>query len=162
MPVDDGGKLTIGFDVGSAALKVVVTDLSGNLLEQSYTRTHGRPIETALTVLGDVLTRRGHEAFDLIAGTGTAGRLICELLEVTFVNEVICQAAAAARYTPEANSVIEMGGQDSKLILLERQGQRSQNAFSFRHHEPAIRIDESLHSRPDRAVIAADDYQVAV
>ncbi|MHC4180303.1 MAG: hypothetical protein ACYSWU_22595, partial [Planctomycetota bacterium] len=90
MSVDDGGKLALGFDVGSVALKVVVTDPSGNLLEHSYTRTQGQPVETVLRVLGEVLQRRGAEAFDLVAGTGTAGRLICELLDVVFVNEVIC------------------------------------------------------------------------
>lgn len=126
MSLEDGRRLALGFDVGSVALKLVVTDLSGNLLDHSYTRMHGRPVETALSVLGEVLERRGAEAFDLIAGTGTAGRLICRLLDVVFVNEVICQATAVGHLHPEVRTLIEMGGQDSKLIVLpegESEGQ---------------------------------------
>jgi predicted CoA-substrate-specific enzyme activase len=131
MPLDDGGKLALGFDAGSAALKVAVTDLSGNLLEQSYTRTQGQPVETALRVLGEVLERRGAEAFDLIAGTGTAGRLICQLLDVSFVNEVICQATAIGRLHPQVRTLIEMGGQDSKLIVLPEGESHGQPMVDF-------------------------------
>jgi predicted CoA-substrate-specific enzyme activase len=107
----------LGFDAGSVALKVVVMDGSGHVLERSYTRTQGRPVETALEVFG-ALTQRYGRSFDLVAGTGSAGRLICELLDVPFVNEVICQASAIKHLVPEARTVIEMGGQDSKLIFL--------------------------------------------
>jgi predicted CoA-substrate-specific enzyme activase len=131
MPVDHGGKLALGFDLGSVALKVVVTDLSGNLLERSYTRTQGQPVETTLRVLGEVLQRRGAEAFDLVAGTGTAGRLICQLLDVAFVNEVICQATAVGHLYPQVRTLIEMGGQDSKLIVLAEDQSHGQPMVDF-------------------------------
>ena len=83
MPVDEGERLALGFDVGSVALKVAVTDLAGNLIEKSYTRTHGQPLETAFKVLAELLDHHPAEAFDLVAGTGTTGRLICQLLGVT-------------------------------------------------------------------------------
>ena len=118
MPVDEGERLTLGFDVGSVALKVAVTDLAGNLIEKSYTRTHGRPLETTLRVLAELIEQHPAEAFDLVAGTGTTGRLICQLLGATFVNEVICQATAVGQLHPEVRTLIEMGGQDSKLIVL--------------------------------------------
>jgi predicted CoA-substrate-specific enzyme activase len=131
MRADCDGKLALGFDLGSIALKVVVTDPSGNLLEQSYTRTQGQPVETTLRVIGEVLQRRGAEAFDLVAGTGTAGRLICELLAVSFVNEVICQATAIGRLHPEVRTLIEMGGQDSKLIVLPEDASHGQPMANF-------------------------------
>ena len=99
------------------ALKVVVMDGSGQVLERSYTRTQGRPVETALAVLEPLIARYG-ATLDLVAGTGSAGRLICDLLGVPFINEVICQASAVKQLVPEARTVIEMGGQDSKLIFL--------------------------------------------
>src|SRR4030095_8975693 len=54
----------------------------------------------------------------MIAGTGTAGRMICEVLQAPCLNEVICQAAAVRHLHPEVRTVIEMGGQDSKLLFL--------------------------------------------
>ena len=108
----------LGLDVGSVAVKVVVTDAAGNLLERSYTRTHGRPVEVALRVLETLLAAHDAESLDLVAGTGSAGRLICQLLNVPFVNEVICQATALKRLHPEVRTLIEMGGQDAKLIVL--------------------------------------------
>ncbi len=116
-PLGTEGDLAIGFDAGSVAFKLVVTDSSGRLLEQSYTRTNGRPVETALAVLEPTLQTRGSRVL-WAAGTGSAGRLICDLLGVPFVNEVICQATAIRHLHPEAKTLIEMGGQDSKLVFL--------------------------------------------
>lgn len=114
----DRQALALGLDAGSVALKVVVTDLAGNPREQTYTRTQGRPVETVLAVLEQVLGRHRDDSFDLVAGTGTAGRLICQILGMPFINEVICQATAIRRLQPEVRTLIEMGGQDSKLIFL--------------------------------------------
>ena len=123
--------LALGFDAGSVAIKVVVTDAHGRLLEDSYTRTQGRPIETALTVFTELITRHSDAAFDLVCGTGSAGRLLCELLDVPFVNEVICQAVAIRQLHPEVWTLIEMGGQDSKLILLPKPGSNGQPLVDF-------------------------------
>ena len=125
------GKLALGFDAGSVALKVVVTDSQGNLLKRSYVRMQGQPIEVALEVLGDTLDDHGAESFDLVAGTGSSGRLICELLGVPFANEVICQATAIRHLYPETRTLIEMGGQDSKLILLPEDPDSGQPMVDF-------------------------------
>ncbi len=111
------GGVGLGFDAGSVALKVVVTDSSGEVIEHWYRRTSGRPVETALGLLEEVARQYGPRVM-AVAGTGSAGRLLCELLEVPFVNEVICQATAVRRLHPEARTLIEMGGQDSKLVFL--------------------------------------------
>ncbi len=108
----------LGFDVGSVALKVVLTDGAGEIIEQSYTRTRGRPIETVLRILGPMLDRLGGRTLDLVAGTGAGARHICQLLGIEFVNEVVCQATAIRHLHPQVRTLIEMGGQDSKLIFL--------------------------------------------
>ena len=118
MSICDNETLMLGFDVGSVALKAVVTDADGNLLECVYRRTQGQPIEVATAVLSELLDRWGAAAFDLAVGTGSAGSTICRLLDLPFVNEVICQAAAVRFLLPEVRTVLEMGGQDSKLIFL--------------------------------------------
>ncbi len=112
------GPLCLGVDLGSVSLKVVVTDPAGNLLGQSYTRTQGRPVETAITILEQLFSQVDPGRFELTAGTGSAGRLLCQLLEVPFVNELICQAVAIKRLHPAVRTLIEMGGQDSKIIFL--------------------------------------------
>src|SRR3990172_8119287 len=114
--------LRLMFDAGSVALKVLVTDQCGTVLEQRYVRTQGQAIETAMTILSEILTRWPSRAWELVAGTGSAGRAICELLGVPFVNEVICQAIAIRHLCPTVRTLIEMGGQDSKLILLDDDG----------------------------------------
>ena len=112
----------LGFDAGSVALKVVITDARGNLIEQVYQRSHGRPLQTALAVFDEIGNRYPGDAFRLVAGTGSAGRLICELLGAPFVNEVICQATAVAHLHSDCRTLLEMGGQDSKLIFLAPRG----------------------------------------
>jgi predicted CoA-substrate-specific enzyme activase len=112
------GSLALGFDVGSVAVKTVVTDLEGRLLDTSYRRTLGRPVETAAAVLAEILARYGDDVWALVAGTGSAGRLIARALGTAFVNEVICQALAIRHLRPDVRTIIEMGGEDSKLIVL--------------------------------------------
>ena len=131
MNAGSGTGLVLGFDAGSVAFKLVVADLAGNLVERSYTRTHGRPVETALAQLQQALDRHGRSAFALVAGTGSAGRLICQLLDVPFVNEVICQATAVRRLVPQVRTIIEMGGQDSKLIFLSDAGTNGSAMVDF-------------------------------
>ncbi len=118
MSVPDKETLMLGLDVGSVAFKAVVTDADGKLLQSVYRRTRGRPIEVAAAVLRELLDRWGAGAFDLAAGTGSAGATICRLLDLPFVNEVICQATAVRFLLPQVRTLLEMGGQDSKLIFL--------------------------------------------
>jgi len=110
----------LGIDLGSVALKTAVTDGLGNLLEHEYHRTHGKPIDTTIAVLGRLLDRWPAENLALVAGTGSACPRVCSLLEIPFVNEVISCAAAIRHLRPEVQTLIEMGGQDSKLIFLSQ------------------------------------------
>ena len=70
------------------------------------------------TEIAAMLERHPASAIDLVAATGTGGTLAAELLGGVFVNEIVAQSAAVARLVPSARSVIEIGGEDSKLILM--------------------------------------------
>jgi predicted CoA-substrate-specific enzyme activase len=85
-----------------------------------YQRTKGRPIETARAQLNKVLRQINPSDVALVAATGSAGRFLAKLLDIAFVNEVPAQAAAITRLYPwfKQATIIEMGGQDSKLIFL--------------------------------------------
>ncbi|MBI3399030.1 MAG: CoA activase [Deltaproteobacteria bacterium] len=117
----------IGIDIGSVSANAVVVDENRNILEDHYTRTKGQPLETTFAVLSDVLIRFPADRIKAVALTGSAGKLIAPLIDASFTNEVIAQAKATEYFHPEARTIIEMGGQDAKLILLaqESEGQGS-------------------------------------
>jgi len=110
--------MKLGIDIGSVTAKVVVLDGANNIIESRYTRTRGQPVETVLTILEDILDTYSPDRFKVAAATGTGGELIANLLEVPFVNEIIAQAAGTARFHPEVKTILEIGGEDSKLIIL--------------------------------------------
>ncbi len=114
------GDVCVGIDVGSTSSDVVLLDGRGRVIASDYRRTSGKPIETAYGQLREMseLLNRGNVS--VVAVTGSAGRMLAELLAVPFVNEVAAQGAAVSHLYPHLRqaSVIEMGGQDSKLIFL--------------------------------------------
>ena len=59
--------------------------------------------------------------FKSAAATGTGGQLIATLLGIPFVNEITAQAAGTAHFHPEVQTVLEIGGEDSKLIVLQKE-----------------------------------------
>jgi predicted CoA-substrate-specific enzyme activase len=113
-------RYVLGTDVGSVSLNVAVLDEKGQVVEDSYTRLKGRPVETFLRVVGAVLARYGADTFRTAAITGSGGKLIADLLKIEFVNEVIAQARAVEHLHPDARTIIEIGGEDSKLIQLKK------------------------------------------
>ena len=119
---DSSSDLCIGFDIGSISLNVAVLDSSGTLLEESYTRLHARPVHTALDVLTELFSRIDSSRVALLAGTGTGGRLVAQLLDVPFVNEIIAQARGIRHTDPHVRTLIEMGGEESKLVFLAPPG----------------------------------------
>ncbi|HLC17907.1 MAG TPA: acyl-CoA dehydratase activase [Thermodesulfobacteriota bacterium] len=108
----------VGLDIGSVSTNTVILDEHKNILEEHYTRTRGEPVKTAFSVLTDVVSRYGFEQIRLVATTGSGGKLIAPLIGASFTNEVIAQAKAVEVFHPEVRTVIEMGGQDAKLIFL--------------------------------------------
>lgn len=114
--------LFLGIDVGSTSSDVVVLDAGNKVLFSDYKRTMGRPVETVRSQLSELFLWISPMNIILTAVTGTAGRFIAKLLDVPFVNEVPSQASAVIYLYPqlEQATVIEMGGQDSKLIFLSR------------------------------------------
>ncbi len=105
----------IGLDAGSVSVKLVVLDAFGRILLREYRKHKGRPLPVALEMLKAAEADRGEFA---IAVTGSAGKLIAEILGVEPVNEIVAQACATGALHPRIRTVIEMGGEDSKLILL--------------------------------------------
>ncbi len=110
----------LGLDIGSVSLNTVVMDEDLNIIEDYYDYVQGRPFNVLETRLKSLLRNHPAEFLKGLAVTGSGGNLASELIGGTFVNEIIAQATSSGRLFPGVRSVIEMGGEDSKLILLEK------------------------------------------
>ncbi|MFH1371727.1 MAG: acyl-CoA dehydratase activase [Planctomycetota bacterium] len=119
----DRGTLSIGIDIGSTSSDIVVLDDENRIVLSDYRRTRGKPIETFREQLQEMFARIEPAKVDTIAVTGSAARLPAKVLGIPFINEVAAQAAAISHLYPDIDraTVIEMGGQDSKLIFLHRE-----------------------------------------
>ncbi len=113
-------KYYLGVDVGSISAKGVIIDEEYNVVAESYLRTLGRPIESIKKVLDQIKTETANGFH--IAGVGTTGsarRLAGVMLKADVVkNEIIAHAIAACHFFEDVNTIIEIGGQDSKLIII--------------------------------------------
>jgi len=151
--------LMLGLDVGSVALKAVVTDADGKILDQVYRRTQGRSTEVAVAVLEELTQRWDASRFGFAAGTGSACVTICELLNWPFLNEVICQAKAVRRLLPEAQTVLEMGGQDSKLLFLPSDASDPRPLSDFAMNSNcAAGTGSFLDQQSERLGVAIEDF----
>ncbi len=123
-----GRELYLGIDIGSVSVKIVVLspdpqgDHSKRIHYHSYTRSEGQPFKVLLTELEKLFESFDPREISAIATTGTGGKLAAELLGGKFINEVISQVKATSLLHPEVRTVIEMGGEDSKLLLLKQDG----------------------------------------
>jgi predicted CoA-substrate-specific enzyme activase len=125
-PVKGRTGLSLGIDVGSTSSDIVVLDSLQQIVYSNYRRTKGRAVQTLVNQLDELLKIISLDRIESVSATGSASRLIASLLEVPYVNEVSAQAAAIAHLYPDFSqaTIIEMGGQDSKLIFLKNENGR--------------------------------------
>ena len=103
----------IGLDAGSISVKYAVLDHDGNVLDTKYVRHKGNPLSVAY----DLLKQLPSGVF--LSVTGSAGKLVAQALGIKPVNEVVALSCSTKRLYPHVKTVIEMGGEDSKLILID-------------------------------------------
>jgi len=110
----------LGVDVGSVTTKLALLDESDQLVASTYLRTQGKPIIMIQQGLEDIKKQAPPEAEICgIATTGSARYLAGVVLGADLVkNEITAHAVAAMYYIPEVQTVIEIGGQDSKIIII--------------------------------------------
>ena len=116
--------LYLGIDVGSVSANTVILNDRQEVIEEHYTRMKGQPLQTVEKILSEISHRISPEEFHSISFTGIGGKLLSELLGGHFVNEIIAQTRAVQHFHPEVRTVIDIGGEDSKLILLEKEEDR--------------------------------------
>src|SRR6201995_5621579 len=111
----------VGLDVGSTTVKAIVVDeATDETLWQDYQRPETRQPEKGLEVLTRVETDAGIWPENTrIFVTGSGGGTIAEMIGAKFVQEVHAVSLAVEKLHPEVYSVIELGGQDAKIIVFK-------------------------------------------
>ncbi len=111
----------LGIDVGSVTTKIAAVDREGQLTASLYRRTEGRPIEVVQESLRQIQAILPTDVD--VAGVGTTGsgrQLAAVVVGADLVkNEITAHAVAALHFVPDVHTVMDIGGQDSKLIILE-------------------------------------------
>jgi predicted CoA-substrate-specific enzyme activase len=115
------GTFDLGVDVGSVSINLVVMSPAGEVLKEEYVRHLGEPYRIALKLLESLEPEFPLAQCRLAACTGMGGKILAELLGGPFVNEVIALGRGTYHFHPEVRSLIDMGGEDAKLILLEEE-----------------------------------------
>lgn len=109
----------LGLDIGSLTVKVVVVSDSDEVLWEFYRPSSGDPLGTLVQALDECFLQQPDLRVRGVAVTGSGGRLVGKVLGIPYVNELVAQTEAVRRLYPEARTVVEIGGQDSKLLILE-------------------------------------------
>jgi len=117
-------KYYLGIDVGSISTNLVLIDEKNQILSSHYLRTEGDPIGAIQKGLKELKDHVSKHSLDVeIAGVGTTGsarQLAGVITGADLVkNEITAHAKGASFFVPDVRTVIEIGGQDSKIIILE-------------------------------------------
>lgn len=113
-------KYYLGVDVGSVSTNLVLLRPDNTVAEALYLRTQGRPMQTIQEGIRLLRSRINRSAEIIGVGTtGSARQLAATLLGADVIkNEITTHAVAASRVNPEVQTILEIGGQDSKIIIL--------------------------------------------
>lgn len=109
----------LGVDVGSVTTKLVVLDDDYNVLTSLYLRTRGKPLDVVQDGLRQLRSRV--DAIEIMGvGTTGSGRYLAGVVVGADVikNEITAHAVATSHFVPGVQTIIEIGGQDSKIIIL--------------------------------------------
>ncbi|OGP80413.1 MAG: 2-hydroxyglutaryl-CoA dehydratase [Deltaproteobacteria bacterium RBG_16_49_23] len=112
--------LYLGIDVGSITTKMVVIDERDEVIADVYLRNNGRPLEAVQQGLEMISSRLSRETIlDGVATTGSARHLAAYLVGSDLIkNEITAHSIAVIDLFPGAKTIFEIGGQDSKVIIL--------------------------------------------
>src|SRR5581483_11818963 len=120
-PHDHNTKFMVGLDVGSTTVKAVVVDAATDqVLWQDYQRHETKQPEKTLEFLKRIEAEIGvnsHNTRMFMTGSGGGG--IADQIGAKFVQEVTAVSLAVEKMHPEVYSVIELGGQDAKIIVFK-------------------------------------------
>jgi len=123
---------SLGIDIGSTTVKYVVTDTAFTILAEAYTPHDTRQAETLLTMLEELQARQPelYSAIDTAYITGSGAGRIAPTIGARFVQEVNAVVLAVEHLHPDVRSVIELGGQDAKIIHFKEREDGTRNVLT--------------------------------
>ena len=110
--------MKVGLDVGSTTIKCVVLDDADNLIYSTYERHYSHIVEKSEELLRRAAERYVPGGRADLAISGSAGMGMAESVGVPFVQEVFATRVAAGRLAPGTDCIIELGGEDAKILFL--------------------------------------------
>ena len=114
-------KLYMGIDIGSISTKGVIIDEYDNIMASSYIYTEGNPIGAVKQVVKNMREEIDTDNYKVVSvgTTGSARKLIGTMLDATTIkNEITAHAIGTIRFYPDVRTIFEIGGQDSKITLV--------------------------------------------
>ncbi len=115
---DLNAECRLGIDLGAAEVKLVLCTRGGDIAYQARTPNRGRPLASLLRLLSDIPPEAHRGAALKVATTGSGKWLLDGVTCCLPVNEVVATARGVRRKFPAARTVIDLGGQSTKWILL--------------------------------------------
>lgn len=111
----------LGIDVGSVSTNLVIIDENENVIETLYLRTAGQPINVLINGMKLLHDKTGGKVHIKGVGATGSGRQLASVIVGADVvkNEITSHAVAAQKYVPGVRTILEIGGQDSKIIILK-------------------------------------------
>lgn len=111
----------LGVDVGSVSTNIVLMDENKNIIGKVYTQTNGKPIDAVQRALKDIKSQVGEKVnVKGVGATGSGRNLAAMIVGADIVkNEITAHGIAALSFVDGVKTILEIGGQDSKIILLK-------------------------------------------
>lgn len=106
----------IGLDIGSTTIKYVVLNDNFDILEKNYQRHLSHIVEKASEIIHELANK--YDGEHLFAISGSAGMGLSNSCNIPFVQEVFATRIAASKYNKDADVIVELGGEDAKILFL--------------------------------------------
>ena len=110
--------MRVGLDIGSTTIKCVVLNDAGQIVYSTYERHFSHILEKGKALLEKVAAEYLPDGRAYLAISGSAGMGLADSCRVPFVQEVFATRVAANRLTPGTDCIIELGGEDAKILFL--------------------------------------------
>lgn len=160
----------MGIDIGSVTTKFAVIDEHSSLITHNYLLTHGNPVSMVQQGLKRIRQQLPEDVRICGVGTTGSGRYLAGVVIGADLvkNEITCHAVGALNYVPGVQTIFEIGGQDSKIIIL-RDGivtDFGMNTIcaagtgSFLDHQ-ALRLNMNIEDLSQQALMSSNPARIA-
>ncbi|MCC5911164.1 MAG: 2-hydroxyglutaryl-CoA dehydratase [Clostridiaceae bacterium] len=163
-------EIYLGIDVGSVSTNIIAIDDKNKVVHSQYIRTNGQPLDSVKNGLKELKKNLPQDM--KVRGVGTTGsgrQLIGVMVGADVVkNEITAHATATSQLVPNVKTIFEIGGQDSKIIIIEDQmvvdfamnTVCAAGTGSFLDHQ-AERLGVPIEKFGDLALTAERDVRIA-